>query len=165
MGENPTKVAKGGGNTAKLHGKGAKIMFHGEFSHNVDTKNRLFVPARIRLEIGKTFVVSQSLRGNYLKICSPEEWDRYVAPIKEMDRRFSEPLLRYLYGHSAELEADAQGRIIIPSEMLKFAQISKETVIVGCGDYAEIWSAELYRRNDEDMDMGALIKALEDVGL
>lgn len=140
-------------------------MFHGEFSHNVDTKNRLFVPSKIRLEIGKTFVVSQSLRGNYLKICSPEEWEKYVTPIKEMDRKFSEPLIRYLYGHSVELEADAQGRIVIPSEMLKYAQISKETVIVGCGDYAEIWSADLYRRNDEEMDMAALIDALEAVGL
>lgn len=49
--------------------------------------------------------------------------------------------------------------------MLKYAQISKETVIVGCGDYAEIWSADLYRRNDEEMDMAALIDALEAVGL
>ena len=60
----------------------SKGMLSNNFRHNVDAKNRLFVPAKYREELGETFIVSQSIRGNYLKIYSHEEWEKYIAPIK-----------------------------------------------------------------------------------
>ena len=51
-------------------------MLSNNFKHNVDSKNRLFVPAKYREELGETFVVSQSIRGNYLKIYSHKPYQR-----------------------------------------------------------------------------------------
>ncbi len=135
------------------------------FKHNVDTKNRLFVPSKYREELGETFIVSQSIRGNYLKIYSHKEWEKYIEPIKLLPRKTSEEVLRFLIGNSIEVSPDGQGRIILPSTMLQFASITKGTVIIGCGDYAEIWAEESYENNQAEQDMEALRAALEDCGL
>ena len=119
-------------------------MLSNNFRHNVDAKNRLFVPAKYREELGETFVVSQSIRSNYLKIYSHAEWEKYIAPIKLLPRKTSEEALRFLIGNSIEVSPDGQGRIILPSSMLQFASITKGTVIIGCGDYAEIWRMDLF---------------------
>lgn len=140
-------------------------MLSNNFKHNVDAKNRLFVPAKYREELGETFIVSQSIRGNYLKIYSHEEWEKYIAPIKLLPRKTSEEALRFLIGNSIEVSPDGQGRIILPGSMLQFASITKGTVIIGCGDYAEIWAEESYESNQAEQDMEALRAALEDCGL
>ncbi|MBR2381967.1 MAG: division/cell wall cluster transcriptional repressor MraZ [Clostridia bacterium] len=140
-------------------------MLSNNFKHNVDSKNRLFVPAKYREELGETFVVSQSIRGNYLKIYSHAEWEKYIAPIKLLPRKTSEEALRFLIGNSIEVSPDGQGRIILPNSMLQFASITKGTVIIGCGDYAEIWAEESYDNNQAEQDMEALRSALEDCGL
>ena len=140
-------------------------MLSNNFKHNVDSKNRLFVPAKYREELGETFVVSQSIRGNYLKIYSHAEWEKYIAPIKLLPRKTSEEALRFLIGNSIEVSPDGQGRIVLPQSMLQFASITKGTVIIGCGDYAEIWAEESYDNNQAEQDMEALRAALEDCGL
>ena len=56
----------------------------GEFNHNLDTKKRLFIPAKFRDELGETFVIAKLLRGDCLRICSLEEWEKYLAPIYQM---------------------------------------------------------------------------------
>ncbi len=145
--------------------KGDKGMLSNNFRHNVDAKNRLFVPAKYREELGETFVVSQSIRGNYLKIYSQAEWENYIAPIKLLPRKTSEEALRFLIGNSIEVSPDGQGRIIIPTTMLQFASITKGTVIIGCGDYAEIWAEESYESSQAQQDMEAMRQALEDCGL
>ncbi len=140
-------------------------MLSNNFKHNVDSKNRLFVPAKYREELGETFVVSQSIRGNYLKIYSHAEWEKYIAPIKLLPRKTSEEALRFLIGNSIEVSPDGQGRIVLPQSMLQFASIAKGTVIIGCGDYAEIWAEESYENNQAEQDMETLRAALEDCGL
>ena len=140
-------------------------MFCGEYSHNLDAKKRVSLPSRLREELGETFVVSQSIRGNYLKIYSHAEWEKYIAPIKLLPRKTSEEALRFLIGNSIEVSPDGQGRIVLPNPMLQFASITKGTVIIGCGDYAEIWAEESYENNQAEQDMEALRAALEDCGL
>ena len=70
-----------------------------------------------------------------------------------------------MIGNSIEVSPDGQGRIVLPQSMLQFASIIKGTVIIGCGDYAEIWAEESYENNQAEQDMEALRAALEDCGL
>ncbi len=147
-----------------LNGK-EKRMLTGDFKHNLDAKNRLFVPAKYRDELGESFIVSQSLRGNYLKIFSAEGWEKYIAPIKLLDRKTSEEALRFLNGNANVVSPDAQGRIILSPKHIIFSKIQKSAVILGCGDYAEVWAEETYNKNSEEQDMDALRAALEACGL
>ena len=120
-------------------------MFTGEYEHSVDSKNRIFVPAKFRDERGESFIGSRDMRGARLKIFSLAGWEAYIAPIKEQESKVSEKALRYLHRNAIQVSPDSQGRIVLTRELLSYAEIEKNAVIVGCSDYAEIWSAENWR--------------------
>lgn len=140
-------------------------MFTGEFEHSVDSKNRIFVPAKFREELGETFIVSRDLRGPRLKIFSLEGWEEYIAPILEQERRISEKAMRYLHRNALQVSPDSQGRIILTRELLSYAGIEKNAVVVGCSTYAEIWSAENWRAELEGESAEDIRAELERFGL
>ncbi len=140
-------------------------MFTGEYEHNVDAKNRIFVPARFRDELGETFMVARDLRGARLKMFSLEGWQNYIAPIMEQERKISEKALRYLHRNAMQVSPDSQGRILLSRELLDYAEIEKSAVIVGCSNYVEIWSKENYDRELEGEDSEAISRELEKFGL
>ena len=140
-------------------------MLTGEYRHSVDPKNRLFIPAKHREELGNTFMIVKDVRGPRLKIYSMGAWEAYIAPIRSQERKLAEAALRFLHKDAVTAEPDSQGRVLLTPALLQYAGIAKEAVIVGCADYAEIWAADVY-----DAEMAAespenLRAALESIGL
>jgi MraZ protein len=140
-------------------------MFTGEYEHSVDSKNRIFVPAKFREELGETFIVARDVRKPILKVCSLEEWERYLAPIRAQERRIAEEALRYLHRNASQVSPDSQGRILLPQSLLGYAEIEKEAIFVGCSDYCEIWSAENYKTEISAEDPEDIRAKLERLGL
>ena len=140
-------------------------MFTGEYEHNVDAKNRIFVPARFRDELGETFMVARDLRGPRLKMFSLAAWQEYIAPIMEQERRVSEKALRYLHRNAMQVSPDSQGRILLSRELYDYAEIDKCAVIVGCSAYVEIWSKDNWTRELEGEDSSEISLELERFGL
>ena len=140
-------------------------MLSGEFRHILDTKNRLFIPAKHREELGESFMIVRSIRENCLQVYSMEEWEKYIEPIKRMDRKDSERILRTLHRNAVNVSADAQGRVILSPSLVEHAQITKGAVVVGCGTYAEIWSEEIYEKALEEEDLDDIRSVLESFGL
>ena len=145
--------------------KGDFGMFTGEYEHSVDSKNRIFVPAKFREELGETFIVARDIRGTKLRIFSQKGWEDYIAPILQQERRISEKAMRYLHRNAVQVSPDAQGRIILTRELLAFAEIKKNAVIVGCSTYAEIWSSENWQAELEGEDADSIRLELERFGL
>ena len=140
-------------------------MLTGEYRHSVDAKNRLFIPAKHREELGEELIVARDIRGQLLKVFSLEGWNEYIAPIKQQERRIAEPALRYLHRNAAKVTPDSQGRITLPKELVEYARIESAAVVVGCFDYAEIWAQEAYDRMKAEEDVSALLSELESLGL
>lgn len=140
-------------------------MLTGEYKHALDPKKRLFIPAKHREELGPSFIIVRDIRESCLKVHSLESWQAFVAPIKAMKRADSEKILRFLYRDAVTAEPDSQGRVILNTTLIEHAKIAKDAVVVGCGDYAEIWSAEEYDRIIGGEDADELRDALEALGL
>ncbi len=140
-------------------------MFTGEYEHIVDSKNRIFVPVKFREELGETFMVVRDIRKPILKVCSLEEWERYLAPIKAQERKIAEEALRYLHRNASQVSPDSQGRILLSPSLLGYAEIEREAVFVGCSDYCEIWSAEKYKTEISAEDPEDIREKLERLGL
>lgn len=145
--------------------KGVTLVFTGEFNHTLDAKNRLFIPAKHREELGEDFMVVRSIRENCIKVYSLAEWDNFLKPIMELPRKTGEATLRFLHRNAAKVSPDSQGRILLPTGLVEYAQITRNAVVVGCGNYAEIWSEENYNKAVEDEDQEAIKLALEEAGL
>lgn len=135
-------------------------MLTGEYRHAIDPKKRLFIPAKHREVLGTSFIIVRDLYDPCLKIYSMEEWQAFVAPIEALDPDEAAPILRYLYRESVRGDVDSQGRVTLNDTLIARAAIKKDAVIVGCGRYAEIWSAEEYTAKMEEEDVVEIAASL-----
>ena len=140
-------------------------MLSGEYRHNLDPKNRIFIPAKHREELGESFVVAKSIREKCLRVYSNEEWREYIRPITNLDGKDRDRIIRALSRNAAQVSPDSQGRIVLTPDLIAYAEITKNAVVVGCGGYAEIWSDENYASMVENEDLGSMKDLLESFGL
>lgn len=120
-------------------------MFLGEYSHTIDDKGRLTIPAKYRGELAAGLVVTRGFDENLI-IFALDGW-------KELSERImSQPLgtdeirnlRRRLFAGATDVTSDKQGRIVLPSYLREFAGIEGEVVIAGMFDYVEVWSADAW---------------------
>ncbi len=51
-----------------------------------------------------------------------------------------------------DLEADRQGRVLLPASLRRYAQIGESVVTAGMGNFLEIWDKEAWLRESELLD-------------
>ena len=136
----------------------------GQYAHNIDAKGRLFIPARLREELGQTFHVTVGL-DHCLSIYSDESWAAFTDKVRALPYSKAKAL-RPLFANAVDCEPDAQGRILIPAKLREYADLQKEVVVIGSFDRAEIWNAERWAREEAmAFDSGSLEQAMEEMGL
>ena len=74
--------------------------------------------------------------------------------------------LRALFAYAADCEPDGQGRILIPAKLREYAGLTREVVVIGSFDRAEIWDAERWAAVENDaFASGELESAMAEMGL
>ena len=74
--------------------------------------------------------------------------------------------LRALFAYAADCEPDAQGRILLPAKLREYAGLTREVVVIGSFDRAEIWDAERWAAVENDaFASGELESAMAEMGL
>ena len=136
------------------------VYFFGTFEHSIDERGRLAIPARYR----RAFVDGGVLRDGpegcielYTDAAFTDEIQRRLGT-ETGNRRLSGRRTRRKFMHNAfTVELDRQGRVLIPQQLRDQDDAESRMVIVGCGDYLELWSpeewsAEIERVRDEGND-------------
>ena len=133
-------------------------MLIGTYEHNIDGKNRLFVPAKFRNILGNEFIY-RVRRSKYpsIQLYSKKQFFKEAEAavegiVDEMERKM---ILNKKYLGTGEADCDAQGRIVISSYLAKMAKLEKECVLTGFGDFVEIMSAEVYDAYGESLCMAS----------
>lgn len=155
-----------------LHKGEGERMFIGEYSHSIDAKGRLIVPAKLREQLGEEFVVTKGLDGRCLSVYPMEEWKNLEQKIRSLPLSNADgrTLARYLMAGAVSCELDKQGRILLPAVLREFAQLEKDVVLAGVLDRVEIWNKEKWASqwSDEktgEEDIGAVLERLEEHGI
>ena len=116
-------------------------MFLGQFAHSLDSKGRLAIPARFRLQLGEGAIVTRGLDG-CLVIYPAQEWQEYAEKLDKLPstqpdvRNFK----RFIFSGATECEFDRQGRVLIPAFLREYAALDETAVVVGQFSKVEIWS-------------------------
>ena len=129
----------------------------GTYEHSIDAKGRLFIPAKLREELGVTFYLAMGV-DECLAIYPQETWNRFTEKFASLPMSQS-AAMRPLFANASKCELDSQGRIVIPQKLRKYAGLEKDAVIIGVNDRAEIWSAETWNAREEEK-MKACLAAL-----
>ena len=139
-----------------------RLLF-GKYRHNVDPKGRLFVPAKLREELGEAFYVTLGL-DHCLSVYTQEGWDAIVEkynalPISQARK------IRFLFANAAKCEPDKQGRFLIPTELRNYAGLQQDVTFIGQAGHAEIWDSEAYDQLEaETLTPESLAEAMEELG-
>jgi len=129
-------------------------MFLGRFFHNLDDKGRLMVPARFRdMLVPDGAYVLQGFDRN-LMVLPVAVFDALSRQVNQMN--LADPnarlLRRLLFSSADRAMLDKAGRILIPPFLREAVNLSANVVVVGSGDYFEIWSPETWAGQNEQIE-------------
>jgi MraZ protein len=137
-------------------------MLTGSYFNTVDTKNRAFVPTKLRYGLDERVWLAIGF-DKCIYVMAQEAWEtflaEYISPLSLRDAKARE-LQRIILGNSKEIEIDGHGRINIPPDFQAYAGIEKDIVFVGVGDRVELWDKKTYEAelDPKRVDLSALIR-------
>jgi len=130
-------------------------VFRGNNEINLDTKGRLAIPARYRdalmAQCQGSLVVTIDIKDKCLFIYPLPEWEKIENQIAALPtfNDTTRRLQRLLIGHARDVELDSSGRILVPPELRKHADIDKKAMLVGQRHRFELWSLDNWNSNCE----------------
>ena len=125
------------------------VSFQNTYNYTMDEKGRINIPSKFRKPnesiTYEKFVITRGLDG-CLFVYPVDEWER----VKEMMRgkpftqRITRLYQRYVFPNTSEVEVDKQGRITVPQNLIGYAKLKKEVLILGVLERIEVWDPEVY---------------------
>ncbi len=112
----------------------------GKYEHSIDDKGRLFIPAKLREELGSVFYLSAGVKEN-LTIYPMEAWNILRERASALTTTQA-AAMDVFFASAYKCEPDKQWRIMVPPDLREYASIDRDVVITGNNDRAQIWSAE-----------------------
>jgi len=118
-------------------------MFIGEFRHNLDNKGRVAIPAKFRQKLSNGAVITRGLDG-CLTLYPQKEWLVLAEKLSTLPivKANSRAFNRFMLSGAMDVNVDKQGRVVIPEYLRQYADLKKQTVIVGLFDKLEVWSED-----------------------
>ncbi|MCX6703590.1 MAG: division/cell wall cluster transcriptional repressor MraZ [Candidatus Zambryskibacteria bacterium] len=120
-------------------------MLIGEYTHSIDEKNRVSLPAKFRSEMGKKLVLTPGL-DNCLFIFTLKEWSTIEQKLNQSsllqadNRSFN----RFMFGGAVEAEVDSIGRILVPDFLRDRASLKSKVVLIGVSNRVEMWNEKAW---------------------
>ena len=140
----------------------------GKYSAKLDEKSRLFVPSKLRGELGETFFVTLGVNCGHrcLTVYTAEEWQRLSDNFNALSIAQRSGATSLIFMNAAECSPDKQFRFGLTPFLLNYAGIDREVMIVGRAGQAEIWDQTRFAEFElEALTPEKLMASLEAIGL
>jgi len=140
-------------------------FFTSEYASKLDAKGRLVLPARIKSQLPSGESQELVIRRGFepcLIMYPMVEFKKVfskISGLNEFNEEYRKLQRNFLSG-VVTVELDGNGRFLIPRNMLTYAQIDKDAMLVGTGNKVEIWNPSIYEKH-QIQDPGELSKLAE----
>lgn len=140
-------------------------MLLGTYQHNIDAKGRMFIPAKFRDDLGCNFYLTKG-QGQCIYIYSREEWEKIMTKISEMPFKLRNTMNSYFGSACRDVDVDKQGRVVLPAELRKFANLTETSTvtIIGANDHGEIWLPDAWLEREKELNDLDIFAELEKSG-
>ena len=132
------------------------------YSHQLDAKNRMRIPAKLREELGEGYSITVG-SGGCLYVYTKEQTQEVKNTLKNINA-FREKQLkaaRFVLYNLWEAEEDKQGRILLPENLRKYAKIEKNVIVFKGPNCVEIWSEQVWNDYFADVNFDELADAID----
>ena len=140
----------------------------GKYPAKLDEKNRLFVPAKLRAELGTDFFVTLGVNcgRRCLTVYTAQDWQTLVQNYNTLPISQRSAATSLIFMNATECNPDKQFRFSLTQFLLEYAGVDREVMIVGRAGQAEIWDVEEFNRfEQENLTPEKLLASLEAIGL
>ena len=120
-------------------------MILGEYTHSIDTKGRIAIPAKFREKFKTGGIITRGL-DHCLFMFERPEWDRLVKKIVALPlaQANARAFARLMLSGASDAEIDSQGRVLIPDYLRVYAGLKKQAVLAGLYTRIEVWDIEAW---------------------
>ena len=127
----------------------------GTYECKVDAKGRLLLPTSLKKQLGSLeegFVLKRSVFQPCLELFPMSEWSKMMLKINKLNRfiKKNNDFIRRFTAGVKMVEIDATGRLLIPKDLVFFAQIDKDIVLNSAINIIEIWDKKQYENAIEN---------------
>lgn len=140
----------------------------GKYPAKLDDKNRIFVPSKLRGDLGETFFVTLGVNCGHrcLTVYTADEWARLSENFNNLSISQRSGPTSLIFMNAVECAPDKQFRFALSPFLLQYARIDREIMIVGRAGQAEIWDKEEFDAfEQENLSPEKLLASLEAIGL
>jgi MraZ protein len=124
----------------------------GTYECKVDVKGRFMFPVAFKGQLEevlpKGFVIKRSIFRKCLELYPMEEWDLESKRINSLNRfvKKNVDFIRKFMAGVKTFELDSTGRLLIPKDLINYADIKKEIVLASVVNKIEIWDKSEYEK-------------------
>ena len=137
----------------------AETEFSGTYSHNIDPKGRVTIPAAYREALGEEFTLGLNNDFSALALYPTSEWDEIIQRLNRIpvsDARgmaYVRLIKAFSFPHQ---KLDGQGRVLLPALLRQKVGMERAICFVGIGRYLEIWDearfAKVCAQSEENIE-------------
>lgn len=138
-------------------------MLFGEYDHQVDAKNRIRIPSKLKAELGNGYVFMKGA-SKCISVYPASKVDELVGQFSnisvfdsEAQESFAEFMSSFYPG-----DEDGQGRVVLPEKLREYAGIEKDVVTIGMVNHIDIYSKAERDRLKKEKSYSERIKILKD---
>ena len=116
----------------------------------IDTKNRVVVPVALKKQLdsvmSKGFIIKRAVHQPCLELYPMDYWNKLMSKLNQLNPflKKNQDFIRLFKAGEKMVEIDSFGRMLIPKELMTFAQLSKDLVLSTSITKIEIWDKTLY---------------------
>ncbi|HZU86860.1 MAG TPA: division/cell wall cluster transcriptional repressor MraZ [Anaerolineaceae bacterium] len=128
-------------------------MFLGRFDHSIDEKGRMTFPARFREDLGDQGAFLTRGFDQNLIVYTAANFTKISQRLNQLSLTDDNArvLRRLIFSNAVQVEFDKSGRILIPQFLRQAAGLESAAMVIGAGEYFEIWSPELWAGQDAQL--------------
>lgn len=128
-------------------------MFIGQYTNSIDSKGRIIMPAKYRNKVSNELIIARGLDG-CLALYPLEKWQEIANKLASLPttKKKARDYARAVLSSASDVQLDSKGRINIPDNLLKLANLNKNCLVIGVGDYIELWDEERWSNYNTDLD-------------
>ena len=139
------------------------MAFRGQHEHNLDAKDRLTIPSRLRAQLADGAVLVAGL-DPCVEVWPREGFNRFAQQILSGLNPLSgkaRMLRRRFHANAQDESLDSAGRLRIAKHLIAHGDLAGQCVVVGVEDHLEVWSPERWAAHSEEIDAQATAVAEE----
>ena len=115
-------------------------MFLGEFTHKLDSKNRIMIPSEFRDDLSENFYITKGPEKS-LVIYTEEEFIKQSERLDglEVQNKKNRAIKRLFFSSTVKASLDKQGRVLLNKNLRDYSEIKEEAMIIGNNSTIELW--------------------------